>query len=208
YSTSSISVPANSNISYTLTGSSGACNTTTIIGITVSPSVNVNISVTSNTIDIGSSTQLIAGGANIYTWTPSTGLDNPTSSSPNASPVQTTTYCVLGIDNNGVCSDTACTVIYVDAKCPDIFVPNVFSPNKDNINDKLRIKGLKCVKEFTFVIYDRWGEKVFETSDKNGEWDGTYNGKDMSGATFVYYIKGITYDDKPIDKKGNITIVK
>ncbi|MEW6774145.1 MAG: gliding motility-associated C-terminal domain-containing protein, partial [Bacteroidota bacterium] len=208
YSTSSISVPANSSISYTLIGSAGACNTTTIIGITVSPSVNVNVSVSSNSISIGESTQLIATGANIYTWTPSTGLDNPTSSSPNASPVQTTTYCVLGLDNSGVCSDTACRVIYVDTRCPELFVPNVFSPNNDGVNDKLQVFGTKCVKEFYMVIYDRWGEKVFETDNVNNWWDGKYKDKEMNGATFVYYIKGLYMNNEPIDLKGNFTIVK
>ncbi len=209
YTTSSINVPANSSITFTLTGSTGACNSTTIIGISVSPSINVAITASpSNSISIGESVQLNATGGTNYTWTPITGLDNPMSPNPTASPVQTTTYCVTGYNSNGVCSDTACRIIYVDNRCPEIFVPNVFSPNKDNLNDVLHVKGLKCVKEFTFVIYDRWGEKVFETSDRNAGWDGTYNGKDMSGATFVWYLKGITYFDEPIDKRGNITIVK
>jgi gliding motility-associated-like protein len=96
----------------------------------------------------------------------------------------------------------------VDTRCPEIFVPNVFSPNGDGNNDELVIYGTKCVKEFKLVIFDRWGEKVFETDDINAKWNGSYNGKDMNGATFVYYIKGLYKDDRPIDLKGNITIVR
>lgn len=209
YTTNGINVPATSNITYTLNGSTGACNTTTIIGISVSPSINVVISVSpSNSISLGDNVQLNANGASNYSWTPITGLDNPTSPSPNASPVQTTTYCVIGTNNNGVCVDSACRIIYVDTRCPELFVPNVFSPNNDGNNDVLKVYGTKCVKEFLMVIYDRWGEKVFETTDVNASWDGKYNGTDMSGATFVYYIKGLYKDNQPIDLKGNITIVK
>ncbi|GAB4205263.1 MAG: hypothetical protein Fur0023_13890 [Bacteroidia bacterium] len=209
YTTSNINVPANANITFTLVGSTGACNSTTIIGVSVSPSINVATTASpSNSISIGESVQLNATGGTNYTWTPVTGLDNPTSPNPNASPVQTTTYCVTGYNSNGVCSDTACRVIYVDTRCPELFVPNVFSPNNDGVNDQLKVYGTKCVKEFLMVIYDRWGEKVFETTDVNATWDGTYKGKDMSGATFVYYIKGLYKDDKPIDLKGNFTIVK
>ncbi len=209
YTTSALNIPATGNVTYTLVGQTGACVTSTVIGISVSPSINVAVSVSpNNSITIGDQVQLNATGASNYSWTPITGLDNPTSPSPIANPVITTTYCVIGIDNSGVCSDSACLRIYVDTRCPELFVPNVFSPNKDNMNDKLCVRGTKCVKEFQFVIFDRWGEKVFETTDVNACWDGTYKGKDMSGATFVYYIKGITLDDKPIDKKGNITIVK
>ncbi len=209
YTTNGINVPATANVTYTLTGQTEACVSNTIIGVNVSPSITVLISATpNNSIAIGDQVQLNASGASNYTWVPVTGLDNPNSPSPKASPVVTTTYCAIGIDNSGVCSDSACIRIYVDTRCPELFVPNVFSPNNDGVNDKLQVYGTKCVKEFKMVIFDRWGEKVFETDDANATWDGTYNGKDMSGATFVYYIKGLYKDDRPIDLKGNFTIVK
>ncbi|GIV26476.1 MAG: hypothetical protein KatS3mg027_0290 [Bacteroidia bacterium] len=209
YTTNGINVPAVANITYTLTGQTGACVSSTIIGVNVSPSITVLVSATpNNSIAIGDQVQLNATGASNYSWTPIDGLDNPNSPSPKASPVVTTTYCAIGINSNGVCSDSACIKIYVDTRCPELFVPNVFSPNDDGVNDKLQVFGTKCVKEFKMVIFDRWGEKVFETDDVNATWDGTYNGKDMSGATFVYYIKGLYKDGKPIDLKGNFTIVK
>ncbi len=211
YTTSGINIPASSNITFTLVGTLGSCNSTTIIGVNVSPSINVVVSASPNTsISIGESVTLNASGAasTSYTWIPSTGLNNPNIPNPQASPVNTTTYCVIGTDVSGVCSDSACIKIYVDTRCPELFVPNVFSPNNDGVNDKLEVYGTKCVKEFHMVIFDRWGEKVFETTDPNEKWDGNYKGKDMNNATFVYYIKGLYKDDKPIDLKGNFTIVK
>jgi len=209
YTTSSIMIPATANTQFTLTASTGACNTTTIIGVNVSPQISISVTaIPNNSINIGDQVTLNATGASAYTWTPITGLDNPNSPNPKASPNTTTDYCVFGINSNGVCKDTACLRIYVDTRCPEIFVPNVFSPNGDGNNDELVIYGTKCVKEFKLVIFDRWGEKVFETDDINAKWNGTYNGKDMNGATFVYYIKGLYKDDRPIDLKGNVTIVK
>ncbi|GIV27455.1 MAG: hypothetical protein KatS3mg027_1269 [Bacteroidia bacterium] len=93
--------------------------------------------------------------------------------------------------------------------CGELFVPNVFSPNGDGNNDELCVYGTLCiVKDYLFVIYDRWGEKVFETTDKKACWDGTYKGKPLNNATFVYYIKGTKYDDSVIERKGNITLIK
>ncbi|MCX8143315.1 MAG: gliding motility-associated C-terminal domain-containing protein [Bacteroidia bacterium] len=209
YTTSFVNIPATSSVTFVVTGSSGSCTNTQTITVNVTPSVNVNVSsIPNNSINIGDQVQLNASGASSYTWTPITGLSCANCSNPIANPVVTTDYCVTGISTNGVCSDSACIRIYVDDRCPELFVPNVFSPNGDTKNDKLCIKGTKCVKEFQIVIFDRWGEKVYESTDKDACWDGTYNGKDMSGATFVYYIKGLTFKNELIDKKGNITIVK
>jgi gliding motility-associated-like protein len=209
YTTSFVNIPATSSVTFVVTGSSGSCSNTQTITVNVTPSVNVNVSsIPNNSINIGEQVQLNASGASSYTWTPITGLSCANCPNPIANPVVTTDYCVTGISTNGVCSDSACIRIYVDDRCPELFVPNVFSPNGDTKNDKLCIKGTRCVKEFQIVIFNRWGEKVYESTDKDACWDGTYNGKDMSGATFVYYIKGLTLKNELIDKKGNITIVK
>jgi gliding motility-associated-like protein len=209
YTTSFVNIPATSSVTFVVTGSSGSCSNTQTIMVNVTPSVNVNVSsIPNNSINIGEQVQLNASGASSYTWTPITGLSCANCANPIANPVVTTDYCVTGISANGVCSDSACIRIYVDDRCPELFVPNVFSPNGDTKNDKLCIKGTRCVKEFQIVIFNRWGEKVYESTDKDACWDGTYNGKDMSGATFVYYIKGLTLKNELIDKKGNITIVK
>ncbi len=88
-----------------------------------------------------------------------------------------------------------------------VFVPNVFSPNGDGFNDLLRVRG-RGITELDFVIYDRWGEKVFETNDVNAGWDGTYKGQPMNLAVFVYIIKGKFKNGDAIDKKGNFTLLR
>lgn len=89
----------------------------------------------------------------------------------------------------------------------NVFVANVFSPNGDGNNDVLHILG-KGITEIEFIIYNRWGEKVFETTDIATGWDGTYKGSPMNIGVFVYYIKGKLKDGKEIIKKGNVTLLR
>lgn len=90
---------------------------------------------------------------------------------------------------------------------PAVFVPNVFSPNGDGNNDVLHVHG-KGIAEMQFIIYDRWGEKVFESTDVNTGWDGGLNGKPMNSAVFVYILKGTFVSGDTFSKKGNITLLR
>ncbi len=205
---SSIIVTPSVNTTYTVTGISGVCSGTALVNISVNTTPTVTATPLTATIAIGDNVSLNASGANTYSWTPAAGLNNPNISNPVASNTITTDYCVWGTATNG-CSDSACIKVIVDANCGDLFIPNVFSPNDDGNNDKLCVYGTRCiVQDFLFVIYDRWGEKVFESTDKNECWDGMYRGQKLNQATFVYYIKGTKYDGSTIDKKGNITLIK
>jgi len=88
-----------------------------------------------------------------------------------------------------------------------VFVPNAFSPNGDEQNDILYVKGL-CIKTMDFVIFDRWGNKVFESENINTGWDGTYKGKPMNSGNFVYYITGTLYDGTTFKKQGSIALIR
>ncbi len=88
-----------------------------------------------------------------------------------------------------------------------MFIPNAFSPNGDNFNDVLYVRG-KCLVNFTFQVFNRWGEKVFETSDQKTGWDGTQNGQQLNTGVFVYKLEGTTYDGKSFIQKGNITLLR
>lgn len=90
---------------------------------------------------------------------------------------------------------------------PSVFVANVFSPNGDGSNDILHVLG-KGIEELQFVIYDRWGEKVFETTNINNGWDGTFRGKPMNIGVFVYFVKGKYKNGDTINKNGNVTLLR
>ena len=87
------------------------------------------------------------------------------------------------------------------------FLPNVFSPDGNGENDILKVLG-KGIVDLELVIYDRWGEKVFETTDQNIGWDGTYKGRELNTAVFVYYLKINAINGETIKEKGNITVMK
>jgi gliding motility-associated-like protein len=101
------------------------------------------------------------------------------------------------------------TVEVRDLLCedPDIFVPNTFTPNGDGNNDVLLVRG-RSIRELEFMVFDRWGEKVFETNDQDRGWDGTFEGKPVDPAVFVYHLTVYCVDGQRFFTKGNVTIVR
>jgi len=85
----------------------------------------------------------------------------------------------------------------------ELFVPNIFSPNDDGENDIFIARGTN-VRKFKMVIYDRWGNIVFESEDIMEGWDGTFRGSKMNSAVFVYYI--LSGDE--VLSKGNVTLLR
>jgi gliding motility-associated-like protein len=65
-----------------------------------------------------------------------------------------------------------------------------------------------CIVSVYWAVYNRWGEKVFETSDKNACWDGTYKGAPLNTGVFVYVLKATLINGTEINQKGNLSLVK
>lgn len=158
------------------------------------------------TVRFGQSIVLTATNAATYTWTPNYSISALSGSIVTVNPTKTTQYIVTG-SNSGRCfsSDTINVIVIPD--CGDIFVPNAFSPNGDGVNDELKIQGL-CLETLTFMIFNRWGEKVFETNDVKVGWDGNYHGEKLNTGVFVYRLEGKSYDGKGFSAKGNITLIR
>ena len=119
-------------------------------------------------------------------------------------PSTTTTYFVTGYDANG-CSNSSEATVVVEY-CSDLYIPNAFSPNGDGQNDYFRLHG--DIREMELMIFNRWGEKVFESNDQSNYWDGTFNGHSLSSGVFVYVARLDLYQDEITTKKGNITLIK
>jgi len=155
------------------------------------------------------STNLHTVDGNTYVWTPQESLDDGNIQNPEASPEYTTIYEVLVTDENGCYNRDTVKIIVMDVICgePYIYVPNAFTPNGDGNNDILYAYG-DVIDELYFAVYDRWGELMFETTDITKGWNGTYNGKLLDPAVFVYYIKAICRDKETFIKKGNVTLIR
>lgn len=192
--------------SVTVTDAGGCTATQTFqVGVIGGLAISANPSVV--TITEGDSVQLtVSGDAVTYTWSPVNGLSCTTCDTLMAAPNTTTTYTIIGTDANG-CSGTIEVTVYVQPLCSEIFVPTIFSPNSDGKNDEQCVIG-NCIVEMNFVIYNRWGEKVFQTNDQNVCWDGMYKGKKVNTGSFVYKLKARLLNGKEIDESGNITVVQ
>jgi len=88
-----------------------------------------------------------------------------------------------------------------------VFFPNLFTPNGDGMNDKLFLRGT-FVDEVFFTIYDRWGEKVFESNSIDEGWDGTYKGKELSNDVYGYYLRVVCFNGQEYFRQGNVTLLR
>ena len=143
-----------------------------------------------------------------YSWTPSIGLNNPNSPNPVALVEATTTYIVSVTDGDCIQKDSV-TVRVVDFICgrPTVYVPNAFTPNLDQANEWLYIRG-NFISELDFKLYDRWGELVFETQDQSMGWNGYFKGKKVDPAVFVYYLRVVCEEGEVYFEEGNITVLE
>ncbi|MCE9540485.1 MAG: gliding motility-associated C-terminal domain-containing protein [Bacteroidetes bacterium] len=142
-------------------------------------------------------------------WQPSINLNNSGSFNPIAGPQSTTTYTVSILDSDG-CPKTASVTIYVMPKECDVanvFVPNTFTPNGDGNNDVLYVRG-KEIKELYFAVYNRRGELIFETTDKNKGWNGMYNGAKSDPDVFAWYLRAKCFNEDELVNKGNVTLIR
>ncbi len=179
------------------------CTASTSIAVVVDsiPLVSAGSNIT---IQAGESTVLDGSGTGIYLWTPASGLSCTNCPKPLATPSVSTSYC-LRVTGTGGCADSSCVEVTVDRICGEVFVPNFFSPNGDGKNDVLCVYG-NCIKSLSFIVYDRWGEKVFETADPTQCWNGVFRGELMNSAVFVYFLRADLLDGSTITKKGNVTL--
>ena len=104
------------------------------------------------------------------------------------------------------CSDTACVQVVVLRAC-EVFVPNAFSPNASGRNDQQCVYG-DCISSMLFRIYDRLGNRVFETTDAKICWDGLHNGEPLNPGVFVYVLNATLTSGETVERQGNITLVR
>jgi gliding motility-associated-like protein len=187
-----------------LTDAYGCSVTSTAIvgsGLSLVPDAGLFVTIIS-----GQSTQLNGTGGGGYGWAPANDLTCSNCPNPIATPSVTTTYTMTVYDSLG-CSWTDTVTVFVDILCGEVFVPNAFSPNGDNQNDVLYVRGA-CIQYMEFYVFNRLGEQVFYSNDPTKGWDGIWRGVPCENAVFNYVLKGTLLDGTEISKKGNISLIK
>ena len=185
---------------------SGACPSTSddlnVILLNGSDAANAGEDVT---ILIGDSTILNGSGGTINGWDPPAGLSCMDCPNPIAKPDTTTLYILSVTDING-CTSIDSVLITVD-ETTGWYLPNAFTPDNNGVNDVLYFYGTS-VKEFILQVFDRWGEKVFETTNFNVGWDGSYKGKAAMAGIYTYQLT-ITFKSTVVEQvKGNVNLIR
>ena len=202
------SEPGNYQVTYTFAASACSVAASGVANIQVVLPVSLNL-VPQLSMLTGESTTLSVSGASSYTWTPPDHLSCTTCSNPVASPPHSMTYCVSSPEEE--CISKTCVEVKVETGCDgqELSLPNAFSPNGDGNNDEYCLRGWnRCITEFRIIIYNRWGENVYESEDTEFCWDGSYKGKIQETEVFVYMLKAKLKDGTQISKNGNITLLR
>jgi gliding motility-associated-like protein len=140
----------------------------------------------------------------VFTWSPVGSLSCSDCLSPFATPDSTMWYAFTATSLLG-CTSTDSLLVVVDHPCPQVFVPSIFSPNNDGLNDMLCVMG-GCIQTLMFTIYDRWGTVVFSSTGQGQCWDGSYHGHHLNGGAFAYTLNAVLGDGTTVQRTGNITI--
>ncbi len=184
---------ANTTIQVTITDDICQLSSTLTAIVNIRPLPELSIT-SSNIIDckIGQATLRVTG-ANSYQWQPLPGITSLFSADPVVTPVQTTTYYVKGTDANGCSSLDSVNVKVNDASDPSSYpIPSAFTPNNDGVNDCFSLKYWGHITSLELSVFNRWGQRVFFTTDPQTCWDGTFKGIPQPAGGYAYQIKATT----------------
>jgi gliding motility-associated-like protein len=148
---------------------------------------------------------LLIGHIIKYQWTPATGLDNPVILRPKATPNISTTYFLTATsDKNCKSSGKIRVVVYYPLQ-----MPNAFTPNGDGKNDLFRIPSTALQQIVNFSIFNRWGERIFFTTDRNVGWEGNYKGKQQPIGSYIWQVSYVDLVNKKLThKEGTVLLLR
>jgi uncharacterized protein (TIGR02145 family)/gliding motility-associated-like protein len=141
-----------------------------------------------------------------YQWTPATGLNFSNIYNPYFNSATPQQYIITIRKQSGcILKDTLKVNLF---SSQDIFVPKGFSPNGDGQNDRLYpiLVGISQLKYFQ--VYNRWGQKVYQSTSASEGWDGKLNGIDQPIETYTWIAEGIGVDGSIIKKSGGTILIR
>lgn len=198
------------------------------IDVTVNPAPQLSIDPVTSTPCPGGTVKLQANGADSYLWSPTTGLSDAAVSDPTATLQSDIAYTVTGTTNG--CSATAQVDLAVSTNCSPTgpgsgsgpgsgpgsgsglgsgySIPSAFSPNGDGTNDLFRVKTGDTPKSFNMTIFNRYGDKIFESTDVDTGWNGTIGGNLAPIGTYVYTVVITTSTGTIIRRQGALVLIR
>ncbi|HEX5625613.1 MAG TPA: gliding motility-associated C-terminal domain-containing protein, partial [Saprospiraceae bacterium] len=148
-------------------------------------------------------------GGRSFIWEPGEYFDCPTCSSVLVTVEEDAEFRLTVLDSFGCPHEFRFRIHLQQPACDSstIYIPNAFSPNQDGRNDMLYVRS-KSITQMHLLIYDRWGERVFESFHPDDGWDGRFKGKPLGPDVFGYVLKALCVGGQEYQIKGNITLLK
>jgi len=138
-----------------------------------------------------------------FTWFPPSGLSNANIADPLMSPEVRTRYFVNATTEHG-CTISDSMDVLVSGTVIDM--PNAFMPTGSNNLFKPSRRGIAQLKAFN--IFNRWGNKVYSSTNIDEGWDGTYNGQPQPAGVYIYIIEAVSDSGKVFTRQGNVTLLR
>ena len=181
-----------------------------VIVVAETPTANFSVSPTTPTTNTPHLfTNLSSPNATRFVWDFGDGTSTETTSRAVLSHQYTATgtfnACLIAFNNAG-CSDTLCMPVSAIV-VPALDVPNAFTPLSNDVNSVIMVRGFGIVK-MRFIIWNRWGQKVFETNNPMQGWDGKVKGVVQPMDVYAYTLDVEFFDGKKATKKGDITLIR
>ena len=140
-----------------------------------------------------------------FNWTPPIAISNTNIIDPRVFPAQTSIYTLNAVSTLGCGTYSDHVKVNVFNA---LYIPNAFTPNNDGINDQFKIMSFVNYKITNFEIFNRWGERVYRSTDNFGSWDGTFRKIPQPTGIYVYQVEIIGPNRKKIFRKGTVTLIR
>ena len=195
---------------YTVTVTTGACSSTGTVQVNVAPEIlgGFTPDTTNGEAPLTVTFNNTSTGANSYAW--SFG-DGNTSGDPSPTNIYTQqgSYVVQMVAYNAIgCTDTVRYSFIVVEELASLFVPNVFTPNGDGLNDTFSFIEVG-ISSINVTILNRWGNEVYTWNKTKSGWDGrSKDGTDLPEGVYLYIIKAQGIDDKPYNYQGTVQLIR
>jgi gliding motility-associated-like protein len=182
----------------------GMCSSVAQVTVNVHPYPEVNAG-PDQTLNLDEPMYLNATGTGTLTWVFGEGILCKDCPYTQIMPKNSSCYRIEAVNQFGCkATDEVCVEVTKDY---NVYIPNVFTPNYDGINDMFMVYGTG-IEEIEMIIFDRWGEKLYTSTEQLKGWDGVYKGEMSKNDAYVYLINFKTIDGKKHTRTGHVTLMK
>jgi gliding motility-associated-like protein len=200
-----VASPQTSTTYHVVVTDKNGCKDTQKVKVSVYPSAVVTLPDSVNIYPGESYEMATRGNCLYYQWFPSSGLSADNIANPVAQPEVRTRYFLNARTERGCLVRDSIDVL---VKPTEMAMPNAFTPGNDGINNEFKLSRRGIAKLNYFFIFNRWGQKVFESTNPDIGWNGKYKDQPQPMGVYIYVIDAVTDSGLPYRKQGNVTLIR